>query len=256
MMPPGLEEMLTALPKDDDVFICRSAEFESDEWKVYQERELKYWQDKYDSGYSPDYKESFHETLAKFDIGADYFSGKRLLEIGCGPQGFSASLVQMAKRQPSLHVVVDSLLDKYQDFPTFSLFGKETIKIKALGEQMPAPSNVFDIVVCQNVLDHVNQPLVVINEIRRILKRDGIALIAVHVLSPFVRLFNPLIKQLDKNHPHHFTHEYFLSFFSDFKIVYDYILPLYADNPNLPKSIKTFLAMRLLSTLYLKVQKH
>ena len=243
------------MPKDGEVFVCRSADFESDEWQVYQERELEYWQDTYDSGYYPDYKESFHKTLTKFDVGADYFSNKKILEVGCGPQGFSASLAQMAKNPPSLHVIVDSLLDKYQDFPTFSLFGKDSIKIKALGEQIPVPSNFFDIVICQNVLDHVNQPLVVINEICRILKREGIALISVHVSSPFFRLFNPLIKQLDKNHPHHFTHEYFLSFFSDFKIMYDHILPLHKDNPNIQKSIKTFLAMRLLSTAYIKVQK-
>ena len=254
-MHPDLEDMLTALPKDGEVFVCRATEFESDEWRVYQERELKYWQDKYDSGYYPDYKESFYKTLTKFGIGADDFSGKQLLEIGCGPQGFSASLVQMAKNQPSSHVIVDSLLDKYQDFPTFSLFGRDTIKIKALGEQIPVPSNFFDIVVCQNVLDHVNQPLVVINEICRILKKDGIALISVHVLSPFFKLFNPLIKQLDKNHPHHFTHEYFSSLLSDFKIIHDHTMPLYKDNPNLPKSIKAFLAMRLLSTTYVKVQK-
>lgn len=254
-MHPDLEEKLAGLPRQGEVFVCRATEFENDEWQVYQERELKYWQDKYDSGYYPDYKESFYKTLTKFDIGADCFSEKQLLEIGCGPQGFSASLVQMAKNQPLSHVIVDSLLDKYQNFPIFSLFGKDTIKIKALGEQMPVPSNFFDLVICQNVLDHVNQPLVVINEIYRILKRGGMALIGVHVLSPFSRLFNPLIKQIDKNHPHHFTHEYVLSLFSDFQIVYDHTLPLYKDNPNLPGSIKTFLAMRLLSTIYLKVQK-
>jgi len=243
------------LPKSGEVFVSRAPSLESENWKEYQEKELAYWQKNCDKGYYPDYRESFYRTLLKFGIKADYFSDKKVLEVGCGPQGFSASLVQLAEKQPETLVIVDSLLDKYQDFPTFSLYGKKAIKIKALGEQIPVPSNFFDIVVCQNVLDHVNQPLVVINEICRILKRDGIALISVHVSSPFFRLFNPLIKQLDKNHPHHFTHEYFLSLFSDFKIIYDHTLPLYKDNPNLPKSIKTLLAMRLLSTIYLKVQK-
>ena len=255
MIHNDLEKMLSVLPKKGEVFICQSSQFESEEWQVYQKRELKYWQDKYDSGYYPDYKESFSKTLDKFDINPDYFYEKRLLEIGCGPQGFSASLVQMAEGKSSFHVIVDSLLDKYQDFPTFSLFGKDTIKIKALGEQIPVPSDFFDIVVCQNVLDHVNQPLLVINEIYRILTGGGIALISVHVLSTFFRLFNPLIKQLDRNHPHHFTQEYFLSFFNNFETLYKRTLPLYEDNPNLPKSIKTFFAVRLLKTVYLKVQK-
>ena len=253
-----LEKMIN-LTKQGDVYISHACEFESDQWLAYQKRELGYWRKLYDLGYYPDYKTSFYRTLTKFGVDADYFAGKQLLEIGCGPQGFSANLVQTAEKQPLVHVVVDSLLDKYQDFPTFSLFGKDTIKIKALGEKIPVPSDMFDVIVCQNVLDHVNKPSAVVSEIYRTLKMNGTALISVHILPPSLMFFETILKKLDKNHPHHFTLNYVQSLFNKFEIVSCYSIPLYKDNPEVKKktfkSLKLLLAARLLCTLYLKVRK-
>lgn len=258
-MHPDLENRLAELPKQGDVFVYRQTNLGSDEWKVYQKRELKYWQDHYDSGHYPDYKDSFSRVLSRFDIDADYFSKKKLLEIGCGPQGFSASLVQLAEKQPETHIIVDPLLDKYQRFSTFSLFGKETIKIAALGEDIPVPSDFFDIVVCQNVLDHVYEPSIVVDEIYRTLKKDGVALISVHTFSPFFRIFRPVVKRLDRNHPHHFTNKHVLSLFSKFVIISNSSHILNQDNPALKKdsakSLKLFLATRYLKTTYLVARK-
>ena len=258
-MHPDLEENLIKLSKQGDVFVCRKSDLEGDDWKEYQERELKYWQNKYDSGYYPDYKESFHRTLAKFGVDANYFANKRLLEVGCGPQGFSAGLVQLNENQPKIHVIVDPLLDKYQDFSTFSLFGKKTIKIAALGEYIPVPPDFFDVVVCQNVLDHVNKPSLVVSEIHRSLKKNGIALVSVHTLSSLCKLFGPVINWIDKNHPHHFTDRNVLRLFDAFRVVTHHSLPLGDDNPNIAKemhkSLKKYLAAGLLRTTYLKAQK-
>ncbi len=258
-MHTDLQGKLAGLPTVGEVFIGRVSNLENEKWKVYQDNELAYWRKKYASEYYPDYKESFHRFLSRFGVNANYFSTRKVLEIGCGPQGFSASLVQLAEKQPTTHVIIDSLLDKYQDFEAFSLFGKDTIKIASMGENIPVPSDFFDIVICQNVLDYVDEPSAVINEIHRTLRKGGVALISVHILSPCLGPFEMVLKKLDKNHPHHFTHEQVLSLFSKFEIIDDHSLLLYRDNPKImkdsPKSLKTFLARRFLSTIYLKVQK-
>jgi len=254
-MNTDLQEKLAGLPTVGEVFIGRVSNLQNENWKVYQDNELAYWRKKYASGYYPDYKESFHRFLSRFGVDADSFSAGKLMEIGCGPQGFSASLVQLAEKQPATHVIIDSLLDKYQDFEAFSLFGKDTIKIASMGENVPVPSDFFDIVICQNVLDHVDEPSAVINEIHRTLRKRGVALISVHILSPVFCVFKAPLKRLDKNHPHHFTHKQVLSLFNGFEIKYNFLVPLYQDNPNLSKNIKTLFATRFLSTVYLKMQK-
>jgi SAM-dependent methyltransferase len=197
--------------------------------------------------------------LTRFSIDADCFCDKRLLEVGCGPQGFSAGLVQLAKKQPETHVIVDPLLHKYQQFSTFSLFGKKTIKITALGEDLPVPSDFFDIVVCQNVLDHVYKPLTVVDEIHRTLKKGGVALISVHTVPSLFKPFGPVIRKIDNNHPYHFTRRKVLCLFDEFEIAGNHSLPLYKDNPELmkgsPENLKLFLAARFLSTTYIKARK-
>lgn len=51
------------------------------------------------------------------------------------------------------------------------------------------PSDHFDVVVCTEVLEHTLQPFDAVNEIRRILKKDGIALIS----TPYnFRIHGPL----------------------------------------------------------------
>ncbi len=188
-MNSALEQLLAGLNNNNDVYVSRISQYEDNKWIVFQNNELGFWKNKYASGYYPDYTESFQRTMSRFNINKDLFSEKKVLEVGCGPQGFSASLVQLAKKKPKVHVIVDSLLDKYQEFPTFSLFGRETIKIAAFGECMPVPDNYFDIVFCQNVLDHVNKPVMVVNEILRSLVSGGTALISVHIVPSTLKYF-------------------------------------------------------------------
>ncbi|MGL5872740.1 MAG: methyltransferase domain-containing protein, partial [Xenococcaceae cyanobacterium] len=58
---------------------------------------------------------------------------------------------------------------------------------------------------CINVIDHVENPDRVIEEIHRILKPGGEFCCAVHVVTNLSTPIRPLLFALDKNHPHHFT---------------------------------------------------
>lgn len=54
--------------------------------------------------------------------------------------------------------------------------------VVASGEELPFDDNIFDAVLCLEVLEHTKNPNQMIKEIRRVLKRDGVLILT----APFV----------------------------------------------------------------------
>ena len=54
------------------------------------------------------------------------------------------------------------------------LFPGENVDVVADAENMPFDNGTFDLVVCQAVLEHVQNPKNIINEINRVLKKQGL----------------------------------------------------------------------------------
>lgn len=54
-------------------------------------------------------------------------------------------------------------------------------------EDIPIDSNEFDIIICQEVLEHVKNPWKAVQEIQRVLKKDGLA----YIQLPFTIGFHP-----------------------------------------------------------------
>ncbi len=112
------------------------------------------------------------------------------LEIGGGPHPM------VAQGQWRFAASVDPLNDGYA---TCDLFPPPPITftpIAAPGEQLPLTSATFDLVVCDNCLDHVADPGRVVAEIARVLKPGGHAWILVDLRTT-----------VDDMHPHAFTPE-------------------------------------------------
>lgn len=66
------------------------------------------------------------------------------------------------------------------------LFPMPGVDIAANAEQLPFPSGLFQRVECDAVLEHVRQPDLVMNEIRRVLAPGGY----VHLVTPFCHPFH------------------------------------------------------------------
>ena len=100
-----------------------------------------------------------------FELMEDFYKDKVILDVGCGPRG-SLEWAVNAKRR----VGIDPLADKYK-----KLINKNTNMeyVSAPAEQMPFESNSFDIVSCFNALDHAENLESVLEEIRRVLKKEG-----------------------------------------------------------------------------------
>lgn len=100
-----------------------------------------------------------------FELDDNYYSGKKLLDIGCGPRG-SLEWATMA----GLRIGIDPLADYYKMLGT----DKHVMEYIATGsESIPFPDEYFDSVTSFNSLDHVDNLEVSIQEIKRVLKPGG-----------------------------------------------------------------------------------
>jgi SAM-dependent methyltransferase len=115
------------------------------------------------------------------------------LEVGVGPLGLgiSAFLQEIPFRfaiDPLSPVSLDFPLDSQprssQELRTYLLRSRENIKyVVASGEQLPFPSEIMDLVICCNVIDHASDPQAILREIHRLLKPNGIFFFDVDTFS-------------------------------------------------------------------------
>ena len=103
------------------------------------------------------------------DIEREFYSGKRILDIGCGPAG------TWEWADMSLELIgLDPLARQYLKLGA----PKRNMKwVAAPAESIPFPNNYFDVVTSYNSLDHVNDVHETISEIKRVLRPGGLFLL-------------------------------------------------------------------------------
>ena len=120
----------------------------------------------------------------------------RILQIGPGPNG------EINFFPFGMRYAIDPLRDFFLEY--FSDIIDTRVEFKqGKGEQLPYPDEFFDFVFSINVLDHVNDVDQVLEEMRRVLKGDGICYVAVHILPWLGRFYRKI--RPDKSHPYAFS---------------------------------------------------
>jgi SAM-dependent methyltransferase len=94
----------------------------------------------------------------------------RVLDIGCGAKPYLPWIAPYARE----YIGIDAAPGPYVD---------EVVQ----GEELPFDDGSFDLVLCTQVLEHVEDPAAVLSEIHRVLRPQGAALISTHG----VFLFHP-----------------------------------------------------------------
>lgn len=107
----------------------------------------------------------------QFGLAKEFFVGKRILDIGCGPRG-SLEWASEASRRVGL----DPLVDRYSEL---GIDHHAMEYCQAAAENMPFPDESFDVVSSLNSLDHVDDLKATLSEITRILVRGGSFLLEV-----------------------------------------------------------------------------
>jgi SAM-dependent methyltransferase len=193
-------------------------------WQQAQKNELEFWQDIYIHNkedlehYQPitttksiDFSQ---KTIRRFNLDFSDLDRSQLADIGCGPYGILKGLAAYSSQSQKLSLDtvygIDPLINEYLKFNILPQ-GDRFHYLACQGESIALANNTLDFAFCINVIDHVENPERVIQEIHRVLKPGGELCCAVHVVTNLARPLRPFLFLFDKNHPHHFTTEAILN---------------------------------------------
>jgi len=178
----------------------------NERWDIAQDYELRWWSKYFDSikwykGFS---EKIISETSSFIKINQNTV----ILEIGSGAAG-GITYIQSD--------------NKYAIDPLENFFSKNKLwvqnrdkKVKYFqgkGEKLPFESDFFDLIIIDNVLDHCENPTLVLNEINRSLKIGGLIFFRQNVYNKWGKLLRTLMElfTIDKGHPFTFTKQYLIN---------------------------------------------
>ena len=135
--------------------------------------ELSYWEErKRAEGTLENQAYAFYYT-DHFGLPPSFYTGKRMLDIGCGPRGSLEWADMTAER-----VGLDPLADSYLELGA----AEHAMTYVAAGsEQIPFADGHFDVIASVNSLDHVDDLDATIAELKRVLAPGGTLLLLTDV---------------------------------------------------------------------------
>jgi ubiquinone/menaquinone biosynthesis C-methylase UbiE len=180
-------------------------------WKEAQSYEKSFWQNivkKAQTGQDVlswyDWRaRNFMEMVKKaFPNTPPSFSSAKVLEIGSGPIGIVSHL------DAAECVAIDPLCKFYSSQPELLKYRNDRARyLNGKGEDLPFEADAFDLLIIENVIDHVQNIEAVMNEISRVLKSDGILYLTVNLHPPWGGVLHNIVSRvkIDRGHPHTFT---------------------------------------------------
>ena len=161
-------------------------------WKKAQFAEKKSYNHSVETWWSTDTSKQY--LLTNFGIDMELFRNKKVLEVGGG-----LGLINFID-VPCFRVGIDPLYHYLRP----KLRNSTAHLITGIGESLPFNTNVFDICLCLNVLDHCIEPEEVLKEIKRVLKNGGLLIFHLNTFE-LPRFLLSKLSLIDPPHPHHFS---------------------------------------------------
>jgi ubiquinone/menaquinone biosynthesis C-methylase UbiE len=174
----------------------------NDRWNKAQEYELRWWQKRH-KVINLSYLQKFADELMR-DLSAyiKFDNSLKILEIGSGPAGIVTHL------PGNVRIGIDPLENFYSSISEYSQYRDKNVKyFNTKGEKLEFENSYFNLVIIDNVLDHCEDPNLVISEVKRVLRNDGVIYFkqnVYHTAGKFIRNLLELV-QFDKGHPYNFT---------------------------------------------------
>jgi ubiquinone/menaquinone biosynthesis C-methylase UbiE len=180
-------------------------------WKIAQAGEKRYWQEKSknienNSASAFKYCESSAKTLKnllkKLGLGDYTNEQKKILEIGCGPVGIISYYPGVQK------FGIDPLNSFYEkNYNLVEIRKSDVVYSEGIAEELQFGNNNFDLIIIKNCIDHVKDIDKAMDEIYRVLSKDGLLYLTVNCRTKIGYFMHRAISKcrIDKSHPHTFT---------------------------------------------------
>jgi 2-polyprenyl-3-methyl-5-hydroxy-6-metoxy-1,4-benzoquinol methylase len=214
------------------------------DWQEAQANERVYWEKAFKNDGSStkanrvEYIYFTSKMLSRHKYDITRLENAVIGDLGCGPVGAVPGLELLNKGYFKEIYGIDPLMDYYKTIGI--LKENEIVKLTSEKvEDMVAEKSKFDIIVSTNVLDHVDSPDAFINNVYSLLKDGGIFLVSSHCIKSFLIPVKPIIKYIDKNHPHHFDNQYLQILLrkSFSRVEHTYTASIREDHPNFKPSL-------------------
>jgi ubiquinone/menaquinone biosynthesis C-methylase UbiE len=143
---------------------------------------------------------------------------KFVLEIGSGAAGIITYIDSDHK------YAIDPLENFYSSIPKYrSIRDNKVLYNMGMAEELPYEKSYFDLIIIDNVLDHCENPDLVLLEIQRVLKPGGIIFFKQNTYHLWGKLVREIMEKfkIDKGHPHTFMKKTLKKMFDkcNFKII-------------------------------------
>jgi ubiquinone/menaquinone biosynthesis C-methylase UbiE len=165
-------------------------------WKLAQEYELSWWKD-YRKGL--EWYQVFSKEIE--DLTRPFMEIKRetkILEIGSGPAGSLTFLKSDNK------YAIDPLENFFSTKEEWVSFRDPKVNYQeGKGEELPYEEDFFDLIIIDNVLDHCEDPLLVLDEMNRVLKKGGMIFLRQNLYNWWGRQMRKIMELnvVDRGHP-------------------------------------------------------
>lgn len=189
-------------------------------WQIAQKFEYQEWAFDRDS-IANEFEEArrkYQRVLGDIEDKYGFHNGWNILDIGCGP-----TVVGRLFAKGNL-IGIDPLADELNIqklYPDIKI-------IEGRGEELPFEDESFDVVFCRNAIDHAQSPKRIVSEACRVLKEDGLFLLACYVYTPPIAVLKFLSDRtgIQKNvgHPFTFTPQSFRNIVADKFVVEEEVL--------------------------------
>ena len=156
-----------------------------------------------------------------FDKNLKSFTPKNLLDVGCGKGDRSLRLAEYFKiKRSNIYG-----LDNNDDFIDVCIKKFKVKKVDLETGDIPYQNDMFDIIICNQVLEHLKNYSKIIDEIIRVTRKRGFIVIGIpnlaHLINRIYLLFGiqPMCIHLDGPHVRAFTHKGFVRMLDSFQRV-------------------------------------